>query len=241
MNNKSSNPPTQNESHVQPKANIAKKIFKIITAVTILATLIFDYLIITDLTGNLKYRISPIEIISVIIISILISGTIITISYLSSGIAETKHQRKAIEKDIKTTIEELDVDKNLIETSFKYLNEYYLQTREHAQKGFIVTVAAAIVGAIIIAVGILALFLGETNPAYVTTACGVITEFIAAVYFYLYNKTIQGMNSYHNKLVLSQNIALALKLSHTLENKGDEAKMLIIQELMKDVNNHIEK
>ena len=90
-------------------------------------------------------------------------------------------------------------------------------------------------------IGIIALFLGKTSPAYVTTATGIITEFISAIYFYLYNKTVQGMGSYHNKLVLSQNIALALKLSNSLENKSDEAKLNIINELVKDINTHIEK
>ena len=48
---------------------------------------------------------------------------------------------------------------------------------------------------------------------YVVTAAGILSEFIAAVFFYLYNKTIQKMREYHQKLVLTQNISLALKIS----------------------------
>lgn len=214
---------------------------RILYATVIPLTLLLTYWIITDYTFQLSYLIEPIDIFSTIISSFSISALIIIYFNLSFSLANTKKQRKAIEKDLEHTTIELDVDKNLIETSFKYLDQYYMQTREHAQKGFFVTVTVSIVGAIIIAFGIFSLYAGKTNPAYVTTACGIITEFIAAVYFYLYNKTIQGMNSYHNKLVLSQNIALALKLSYSLEEKRDEAKMLIIQELVKDVNTHIEK
>ena len=156
---------------------------------------------------------------------------------------KTKWKRMIIDDEITNIPEELDldIDRNLIKLSYKYLDQYYLQTREHAQKGFVVTISVSIVGAIIIATGILTMFMGKTSPAYITTAAGVITEFISAIYFYLYNKTIQGMSSYHNKLVLSQNIALALKLSNSLSDKSDEAKLNIINELVKDINTHIEK
>ena len=89
-------------------------------------------------------------------------------------------------EDAKKNVDE-DIYQNLIKISYKYLDEYYLQTRQQAQKGFFVTVYVAIVGAIIVAIGIVAMFFGKTTPAYVTTASGVVTEFIAAVFFYLYS------------------------------------------------------
>lgn len=154
----------------------------------------------------------------------------------------TKYQRELIEAEIEniSNDEREDIFENSLQISYKYLDQYYLQTREQAQKGFFVTITVSVFGAIIIGVGIVAMFIGKGNPAYVTTASGVITEFIAAVFFYLYNKTIQSMGAYHNKLVLSQNIAIALKLSDSL-NDGirDSVKKEIINELMKDVNNHI--
>jgi len=245
MKNNTDNPSQNNNPELSKRSLTPDERVKIIRrylyTILISLTLFITYWIITDYSFQLSRLIDPIDIFSTLISTFSISAFIIIYFNLSLSLMNTKKQRKAIEKDLKNTPVELDVDKNLIETSFKYLDQYYLQTREHAQKGFIVTVSVSIVGAVIIAIGIFSLFLGKTNPAYVTTACGIITEFIAAVYFYLYNKTIQGMNSYHNKLVLSQNIALALKLSHTLENKKDDAKMLIIQELVKDVNTHIEK
>lgn len=46
------------------------------------------------------------------------------------------------------------------------------------------------------------------------------------------------MNSYHDKLVLSQNIAFALRIAGEIEDKAqkDKAKLAIISELVKDVN-----
>lgn len=142
-------------------------------------------------------------------------------------------------EDAKEDIDD-DIYKNLIKISYKYLDEYYLQTRDQAKKGFWVTVLVSVIGACIVAVGIAAMFLGKTTPAYVTTASGILTEFIAAVFFYLYNKTISSMNNYHNKLVLSQNISIALKIAESLpEDEGKIAKSKIVEELVKDINTHI--
>ena len=78
----------------------------------------------------------------------------------------------------------------------------------------------------------------KITPAYITCASGAITEFISAVFFYLYNKTVTSMNSYHDKLVLSQNIAFALRIAGEMEGMGEKnkAKLAIINELVKDVN-----
>lgn len=90
------------------------------------------------------------------------------------------------------------------------------------------------------AIGIVAMFFGKTTPAYVTTASGVVTEFIAAVFFYLYNKTVASMSDYHNKLVLSQNVSIALKISESMsKEQGEKVKEHIAEELMKDINTYI--
>lgn len=152
------------------------------------------------------------------------------------------YKKRLVHYELYDISKELDEDiyETSIKMSYKYLDEYYLQTRSQAQKGFYVTVGVAIGGALLIGVGIVAMFTNATSPAYVTTASGVIIEFIAAVFFHLYNRTIQSMNSYHDKLVLSQNISVALKLSESIsKSESDKAKMDIIHELIKDINLHI--
>lgn len=50
------------------------------------------------------------------------------------------------------------------------------------------------------------------------------------------------MSKYHNKLVLSQNISIALKVSDTLpEEDSIKAKNVIINELLKDINIYLTK
>lgn len=133
-----------------------------------------------------------------------------------------------------------DIFENSIKMSYKYLDEYYAQTRDQARKGFIITFCVAIFGALLVGFGILMMFLEKTNPSYITCASGVITEFIAAIFFYLYNKTITSMSNYHNKLVLSHNISIALRVADSLpEMDKVQTKDEIIKELLKDINSHL--
>lgn len=133
-----------------------------------------------------------------------------------------------------------DIFKNSISLSYKYLDEYYNQTREQAQNGFKITFAVAIWGALLIGVGVVAMFMGSVAPSYITCGAGVISEFIAAVFFYLYNRTITSMSKYHNKLVLSHNISIALKVADSLPSDDKvKAKNQIISELLKNINSYL--
>lgn len=135
---------------------------------------------------------------------------------------------------------EEDIFENAVKLSYKYLDQYYLQIRDQAQKGFVVTVCVSVFGALLIGFGIVLMFMDITNPSYITCASGVITEFIATIFFYMYNKTVTSMSKYHNKLVLSHNVSIALKVADTLPEKDKvKSKNLIISELLKDMNSHL--
>jgi hypothetical protein len=130
----------------------------------------------------------------------------------------------------------------LIRTSNENLNRYYDQTRGQAGNSFILSVVICAFGWIVIIVGIVLLLAGKTSPAYVTTAAGVLSEFISAVFLYFYNSTVKSMSKYHTKLVLSQNISIALRVAEELpdEIKGQVSADLIKQ-LVQDINMHIVK
>jgi hypothetical protein len=92
----------------------------------------------------------------------------------------------------------------------------------------------------VIVAGIVLLFFSKTQAGYVTTGAGVISEFIAAVFFYLYNQTILKMGEYHRKLVLTQNISLALKIAEGLpEAERVKAQQSLIEALSKDINRYL--
>lgn len=174
----------------------------------------------------------------------LISFFFIMYYLLSIEMLENTVRRKIDEyeaENLKNDVEE-DIFENSIKMSYKYLDQYYSQTKEQAQKGFWATMFVAALGAILIAGGIIAMYFGAADSSYVTCGAGVITEFISAVFFYLYNRTVSSMGSYHNKLVLSHNVSIALKVAESLPAEDQaKAKNQIISELLKDVNSHMIK
>lgn len=214
----------------------------------IIVAIIFSCIFIFSFLENNGYEIIISTIVFSIVWGCLMGIAVILLSVLFLGIfwdLEESHNRRIIyEYETNHIQNELqdDIFENSIKMSYKYLDEYYHQTRDQARKGFYITFAVSIVGAFLIAVGIVAMFFEKTEPSYVTCASGVITEFIAAIFFYLYNKTIVSMSKYHNKLVLSQNISIALKVADTLPSDDKtKSKNKIIEELLKDINSYLIK
>lgn len=144
-------------------------------------------------------------------------------------------------EELQESIQE-DFFNKLVKINFKYLDQYYLQTQEQADKSFRLTLFACLIGLAIIVTGIVMMFMDKTEPAYVTTAAGIMSEFIAAVFFYLYNKTVQKMSQYHHKLVITQNISLALKITQELPNtEKSAAQNKLIEKLTENVNSLLAK
>jgi len=83
------------------------------------------------------------------------------------------------------------------------------------------------------------MYYGKAELAYVTTAAGVLSGFIATI-FYPYNRTILKMSQYHQKLVPTQNISLALKTTDDMDaNQKSKALELLIDRLTIDVNKYL--
>jgi MFS family permease len=155
-----------------------------------------------------------------------------------------KHQAKSFDvSDIQQKSEELqekidqDFFNNLVKINFKYIDKYYLQTQLQADKAFYTALGAGIVGLAITIGGIIMMFTGKVAASYVTTGAGMISQFIAAVFFYLYNRTVMRMAEYHRKLVLTQNIGLALRITQDLPHDcRTGAQTQLIERLTMDIN-----
>lgn len=161
-----------------------------------------------------------------------------------SSAKENELKNKMLDYEILSIQNEVqnDIFENSIKMSYKYLDQYYLQTRIQAKNGFNITVGVSVGGSVLITTGVLLVFLDKLEPAYITCVSGVITEFIAAIFFYLYNKTVISMSKYHNKLVLSHNISTVLKLADTFSNEEQSnIKKYIITQLLCDINSYLIK
>ena len=88
---------------------------------------------------------------------------------------------------------------------------------------------AGVAGFILICVGLTLGFTSTTNSqilVFISTGSGIVTEFIAAIFFYLYNRTVRQMKGYHDSLLNVQNILLSLKLVEDTKEESEKVKMI---------------
>ena len=115
--------------------------------------------------------------------------------------------------------------KELVGFNIQYLHAYNDLIKDHTQKSFLVSIVSGIFGFGLIVWGIWLGFQDKNNLAYISTASGIIIEFIAVAVFNLYNKTIRELKDLHNSLLDVQNILLSFNIVQDLE--GDtKAEML---------------
>jgi hypothetical protein len=128
----------------------------------------------------------------------------------------------------------------LVGINFTYIEQYYKQTQRQANKSFVFSAVAAFAALLIVVAGVWMLYREVSTRSAVITAVGVLCELISAVFFYLYNRTVLKMGEYHQKLVITQNVALALKISEGLPKAERAATQVeLIRSLSKDINMYL--
>lgn len=117
----------------------------------------------------------------------------------------------------------------LVNITLKNLAGYYEQVKAQANKSFTTSLVVGIIGAMFIMLGLALGFATTANSqilTYISSGSGIITEFIAAIFFYLYNRTVRQMKGYHDSLLDVQNILLSLKLVEDTKEETGKAKIV---------------
>ena len=114
------------------------------------------------------------------------------------------------------------------------LQKYYEVNLSHAKWSFWASLASVGIGLIVLLSGVAMLFVKETPDAgIVATSAGVISEFISATFFYLYNKNLKQLNFFYEKLIKFQDTYWAMGLvNHLPENERPEMFKTIISNLI---------
>lgn len=101
----------------------------------------------------------------------------------------------------------------------EYVNSYYKTNQTHVAWSFWASLVALGVGLVVLVVGVsLALSGFDAAISITTTAAGVLTQFISAGFFYLYNKNLKQLNVFYRELVQNQDMFFAWGLvSHAPE------------------------
>jgi len=75
---------------------------------------------------------------------------------------------------------------------------------------------------------------GTLEMSYVASGAGILTELISGVFFALYQKTLQQINRFHDRLATTQQISMLLLASSLVAEpiKRDDAKIALAKTMM---------
>ena len=117
----------------------------------------------------------------------------------------------------------------LVQINVTNLAEYYTMVKVHTDNSFKASIGAGIIGFVLIVLGTIIGFTDNSSMktiAYISSGAGIITEFIAGVFFYLYNSTVRQLKDYHDSLIDVQNVLLPFKIVGDLRDEKDRVKMV---------------
>jgi len=115
------------------------------------------------------------------------------------------------------------------------LREFYDTGQSQQKVSFWVSIVAVTIGFIVI---LFSIYLFLNNPekikeSVLLSVAGVLSEFIAAAFFYIHNKNLAQLNLYFEKLIKLQDTQLAISLVEKMNEKNhDYMYMSIINVLI---------
>lgn len=136
---------------------------------------------------------------------------------------------------------EKDFNLRILERNFKQLSAYYQESLAQSSKSFISASTMCFLGFSLLAVGIVLMFFGETESAYITAVSGVLAEFIALTIFKVFKESINKASDYHKKLLISQNMAMGIQMAKDVDDQKikNELNTEIVKALIQDSNKYI--
>ncbi len=128
------------------------------------------------------------------------------------------------------TREPEDYFEELVSINLDNLGAYYVMVKIHTDNSFKTASAVGVGGFVLIALGVAVLLTDSSVKVEVATLAGisgVLVEFISAVQFWMYSKTVQQLKDYHDSLIKVQNILLSIKLVNLSSSPQDKDAMLV--------------
>jgi hypothetical protein len=92
-----------------------------------------------------------------------------------------------------------------------------------------VVIGVSLFGFLLMSVGLIIGFIDFANSriiSYIASGSGILTEFIASIFFALYNRTVRQMKEYHNSLLDEKNMLLLFKLVADVQDEKERAKIV---------------
>jgi hypothetical protein len=126
-----------------------------------------------------------------------------------------------------TTARDEDYFRNLVTINVTNLREYYFLVKTHTHASFRTALVVGVIGFGLVVAGVAIGYAGNNQTfGLVSAAAGIITEFIASVFFYLYNRTVRQLKEYHDSLLDVQDVLLALKVLEGLQDPATKSEVV---------------
>ena len=170
----------------------------------------------------------------------------LVIDTASNALNEQLHERakKGIEtREIYTTklaeSPQDDIFKYFLLVNLSAIETYVSEARLQAQSSFKLCKKVAYLSFLLIASGVLLGLWAWTNGkdltlAQLTGLAGILTQFISGVFFYLYNKTLEQVNRFSDKLSNTQELALCFVANSNIDDKAkrDDSTAALAKQLL---------
>lgn len=135
-------------------------------------------------------------------------------------------QTKSYRDSLETATTGNEIFKYLMLMDTASIEAYTAQTRIQAEQSFTICKYVAGLGFGLIffgsIIGIWSHFAGNIlDTAYLTAIAGILSEFISGIFFVLYNKTIEQVNRFHDKMMTSKKEIISLLAQDVI---GDATK-----------------
>lgn len=112
------------------------------------------------------------------------------------------------------------------------LREYYVINKRQANRVFNVTLTACVMGGIIFIIGSIIAFWGGQKVSFYTTISGCVVELISGLFFWLYKRTIDQLNLYHERLGSTEKYLTVVQLVDKMSEQEKDSMYRYIIEMM---------
>lgn len=169
-----------------------------------------------------------------VLVTIWVLAVVFLLAYIGTDTEKAKAEVERIEaiKRIYLGFPESSDDKpeyfnSLVKINVENLAAYYSLVKTHTSQSFKVSLAVSVIGFVLIAVGLTIGFESDKKMiGYISSASGVLVEFISGALFYLYNKTVRQLKEYHDSLIGVQNVLLSFRLIESTSDDKAKAEMI---------------
>ena len=151
-----------------------------------------------------------------IVASGLIQGdrNVVVHEYIQSSLSNALSEKRSYTEKLEDAQGD-DIFKYLLLINRSALDAYIAQARLQSEQSFTLSRRLALGGFVLlslsIVLGVVASITGNVrlDAAYLAAIAGALTQFISGVMFYMYNRTLQQLNRFHDKMVPSEHISMA--------------------------------